>query len=118
MFAALDSSDPDGASSCFAEDAQFVVGNAAPIIGREGIRAAMREFTGLVAGSRHAPLRIWEVPSPGSPGPRVLLICEMTVEYTKHGGDTVSVTSCNVFELVDEAIVVCRAYMDLAPLFG
>ena len=110
LFAAVDSGDAARFVGFLTADSTFRFGNAPMIAGAGAIEAAVANFFGAIAASRHVLLNCWSTPSSAA--------CEGTVTYTRHDGAVRSFPFANAFELRGEKIAAYRIYIDNAPLFG
>jgi ketosteroid isomerase-like protein len=110
IFEAVDAGDARRFSAVFAEDGQFVFGNAPPVVGRPAVEQAVVGFFASIRGCRHELSRFW--PAAGH--------CAMdgTVTYLRHDGRELTLPFANVFVLRGEQVVEYRVYVDLAPLFA
>jgi ketosteroid isomerase-like protein len=110
LFAAVDSGDAARFVGFLTADATFRFGNAPMIAGAAAIEAAVANFFGAIASSRHVLLNCWSTPSSAA--------CEGTVTYTRHDGAVLCFPFANAFELRGEKIAAYRIYIDNALLFG
>ena len=112
---AVDHKDAAGFAAAFTEDAWMRFGNAAPVIGRDAIEAAIAQFFSAIAALQHETVGAWY--DDGA------LIVEANVTYTRHDGGIVTVPAVTIFRLTDAAgppflAHRCQMYVDLAPLFA
>src|SRR3954454_5607390 len=115
---AVDRKDADGFADAFTEDAWLRFGNAAPVVGREAIRAAIAHFFTTFAELQHSAAGAW---LDGD-----TLVLEAVVTYKRHDGTVVTVPAVTIFRLARDAggepprpvADQCRIYVDLAPLYA
>lgn len=110
MFEASDRMDVDGWVQPQTEDVFFRFGNAEPIKGREAVRAAIKEFFGMIRGIRHTIVADWEVGD--------TVIQQLEVTYTRQDGNEVTVPAANILRFRDGQIAEYLIYVDQAPLWG
>lgn len=110
LFAAIDSLDAKAFADHLTPDAQFRLGNAPTILGRDAIVAAASGFFASIAACRHRLIRSWS----GSDG----VGCEGEVTYTRRDGRDITVPFANIFELRGTLICAYRVYVDNSPLAG
>jgi ketosteroid isomerase-like protein len=109
MFRASDAMDVDGWVNYHAEDVHFRFGNAEPIKGREAVRAAIKQFFGMIKGIRHTILQDWEIGD--------TVIQQLEVTYTRQDGNEVTVPAANILRFRDGHISEYLIYVDQAPLW-
>lgn len=115
---AVDHKDASGFAAAFTPDAWLRFGNAAPVVGRDAIRAAIAHFFTQFADLRHEATGAW---LDGD-----TLVLEAAVTYTRHDRRVVTVRAATVFRLAGAdgpgparpVADQCRIYVDLAPLFA
>ena len=110
MFEASDRMDVDGWVQHQTEDVFFRFGNAEPIKGREAVRAAIKEFFGMIRGIRHTIIADWEIGD--------TVIQQLEVTYTRQDGNEVTVPAANILRFRDGQIAEYLIYVDQAPLWG
>jgi len=110
MFKASDSMDVDGWVQYQAEDVFFRFGNAEPINGREAVRAAIKEFFGMIRGIRHTILADWEIGD--------TVVQQLEVTYTRQDGNEVTMPAANILRFRDGQITEYLIYVDQAPLWA
>jgi ketosteroid isomerase-like protein len=109
LFAAVDAMDVATLTTRFAEDGQFVFGNAQPLAGIEEIRTGVTAFFGAIAGLHHEVVKEWTVGDDA--------IVELKVTYDRTDGRQVTIP-CVTIVHVDAAgkIDAYRVYFDVAPI--
>ena len=110
IFGAVDAGDARRLAGLFLDDGQFRFGNAAPVVGRLAIEAAVGGFFGSIRACRHRLDRFQE--GPGH--------CSMdgTVTYLRHDAREVTLPFANVFVLREARIAQYLVFVDLAPLYA
>lgn len=110
MFQASDAMDVDGWVNYQAEDVYFRFGNAEPIQGREAVRAAIKQFFGMIKGISHTVIQDWEIGD--------TVIQQLEVTYTRQDGNDVTVPAANILRFRDGQIAEYLIYVDQAPLWA
>ena len=110
LFRAIDARDADAFAGFLAEDAVFVLADAAPVAGRRAIRDAVAGFFASIRGLRHVVGDIWAVGD--------VAICRGSVTYTRHDGTTLTASFANVMELRGGAIARYQIYVDISKLYA
>ena len=110
LFRAIDARDAAGFAAFLTPGASFRFGNAAPIVGREAVQAAVHGFFQAIGGCRHRVLQHWQ------DGPALAVQGEVT--YTRLDRREVTVPFVNVFRLRGALIDEYLIYIDNAPLFA
>lgn len=105
---AIDAADADRFVSFLTDDAEFRMGNAPSIQGREAIHAAVTGFWQSIDGSEHEIEEVWTPPQ------GVLL--RGTVRYVRQDGSRLTVPFANVFHLRGKKILRYLVYADLSEL--
>lgn len=111
LFAVVDNGTPEQFAEYVTTDAVLRFGNGDPVVGRDDIREASREFRNSLAGLHH------EVLSAGRIGDTVM--AELAVTYNRHDGKTLTLPCANAFELDGDGLIRrYQIYMDIAPVFS
>lgn len=108
LVAAIDAADADRFVSFLTEDAEFHMGNAPAIHGRDAIHSAVTGFWGSIDSSEHDIEEVWTTPE------GVLL--RGTVSYVRQDGTGLTVPFANVFHLDDGKIRRYLVYADVSEL--
>lgn len=91
-------------------DVEVVVGNNPTMKGREAVRQGLGGLFSAIDGIRHSTLNALES------GP--LTFREMSVDYLRKDGRTVTVPVTSVFERRGSQVSALRIYLDIAPVFA
>jgi ketosteroid isomerase-like protein len=110
MYKPADSMDVDGWVDHQAEDVVFRFGNAEPIKGREAVRAAIKQFFGMIKGIRHTIIQDWQIDD--------TVIQQLEVTYTRQDGNEVTVPAANILRFRDGQIAEYLIYVDQSPLWA
>ena len=110
LFATIDAKDTGRFVDVLTEDASFRFGSAAPVLGRDNIRAAVDGFFSTIAASRHTLSR--SMMEDGA------LICEGEVTYTRHDDAEITLPFANFLELDGKLISNYKIYADAGPLYA
>lgn len=117
LFAALESGpdDPTKASDEYVtfltEDAQFLLGNPAPMVGRQAIRDSLVAFCRQVKGIYHDIKQKWELEEN-------VVILDMEVTYYRLDGTAVTLPVMDYFRFKGDLIQELRIFMDVNPVFA
>lgn len=109
LFAAVDGGDTEGVISFLTEDAHFTFGNMPTIVGRAAVRAFMGGPSPF-ARTRHTIVGVWERDD--------VVIVELSVEYVRHDGLTMTLPGATIHRLEGDLIHDYRIFTDTTPLFG
>ncbi len=110
VFAAVDAGDARQFAAVFAEDGQFIFGNAPAVVGRPAVEQAVAGFFASIRGCRHALSRFCA--GPGH--------CAMdgTVTYLRHDGRELTVPFANVFVMRGDQVAEYRIFVDASALYA
>ena len=111
LLAAVDSGDVDAICESLTDDVRFQFGNAEPIVGKPGFKAASDAVFDIVAESRHDIRHLWEVEE-GT------VVAVMDVHYERVDGRRLSLPCCNLFRVRESGIYEYRVFMDPTPVFA
>ncbi len=92
----------------FDPDGTFVFGNAAPVVGRAAIEAAVTNFFRVLKGLRHELHDVWQAGD--------VVISRLTVTYIRLDGTTVTLPAATIWHGQRGVITDYRIYADLGPL--
>jgi ketosteroid isomerase-like protein len=110
LFAIVDNGTPEELAQYFADDGVLRFGNAEPVVGRENIREASRQFRLSLAGLEHEVLSAWRFDD--------TIMTELSVTYHRHDGQTLVLPCANAFDLTADGLIArYQIYMDIAPVF-
>jgi len=110
LLAAVDSYDLDTYMTFFADDAEYKVGNAEPVIGPQGIRQFVGLITPVIKSVAHEIKNIWQV------GDTVLF--EVDVIYTRHDGKVFKLPNVNIVRFQGDKIRTFQAFIDASEVFS
>ncbi len=108
IFTAADQMRLDDWAAYFQEDAYFRFGNAAPLIGRDAIRAAMAQFFSTIQAMHHEFVGMYEQGN--------VVIAEAEVTFTRLNHSRVQIPATTIFRMQDDLVQDFRLYMDSTPL--
>jgi ketosteroid isomerase-like protein len=111
MFADIDRMDVHAWAAYLAPDAVMRFGNAAPVYGRDGCRAALAAFYARIDGLRTDIIERWQH------GPATIV--EANVTFARTDGREVSVPAVTIYRTdAQDLISDYRVYIDVAPVFA
>jgi len=110
LFAAIDRQDTEAFVALLTEDAVFRFGSAAPVKGRDAIRAAVDGFFGTIAACSHT---VNKTLASGT-----TLVCEGEVTYRRQDDREVTLPFTDIFEYVGSLISHYKIYIDINPLYS
>lgn len=110
IFADIDSFDPDRFVAHLTPDAVFRFGNGNPVVGRDGVRAAVAGFFGTIDGLHHHILNTWEIGE--------TVIAQVDIEYIRKDGKHVTVPNADILIFDGDLVRDWQIYIDLAPVFA
>jgi ketosteroid isomerase-like protein len=111
LFTIVDHGTPEELAQYFADDGVLRFGNAEPVVGRENIREASRQFRLSLAGLEHEVLSAWRFDD--------TIMTELSVTYHRHDGQTLLLPCANAFDLTSDGLIArYQIYMDIAPVFA
>lgn len=108
LVAAIDAADADRFVSFLTDDAEFRMGNAPSIHGRDAIHAAVTGFWQSIDSSEHEIEEVWTTPDG--------VLVRGVVSYVRHDGTGLTVPFANVFHMDDDEIRRYLVYADLSEL--
>jgi hypothetical protein len=106
----IDSKNADKFVSFLTDDCIFRFGNQPEIRGKNATRDYVAGFFGMIGGSKHTIINIWN--SDNS------VVWQGEVLYTRLDRKKVNVNFTNIFYLRDDLIKDYLIYIDNAPLFA
>lgn len=109
LFRAADAFDVDSYVTYLAPDVRFRFGNADPVVGRDVVRATVREFFTTIKGIKHTVLREWQEDD--------VLVQQLEVTYTRLDDKTVTLPAVNLLTVAEGLITDYLIYVDLAPVY-
>lgn len=111
LFELVDRFDADALGARMAPDGVLISTNSAPVVGREGVRAAARQFEQGVASIGHEVVRAWRIDD--------TVITDLRVTYVRHDGGKVVLPCANIFDLTADGLISkYQIFMDMAPVFA
>ena len=111
LFQLVDQFDADAIAARMAPDGVLISVNDAPVVGRDGMRVAVRAFKQAVTSISHEVLRAWRAGD--------TIITELRVTYVRHDGRKVVLPCTNIFDLTgDGSISRYQIFMDMTPVFA
>lgn len=111
FFDLVDLGDVDGIAAAVAEHCALTSGNEEPVVGRDAIRAVIRQFRTTIRSLRHHVVRAWSVPEG--------VIVELRVSYVRLDGGAVTLPCTNIFDLDDDGLVThYEIFMDMGPVYA
>jgi hypothetical protein len=111
LFTIVDHGTPEELADSVAENAVLQFGNADPVVGRDNIRTASREFRQSLAGLQHQVEAAWRFGD--------TIMAELSVTYHRHDGQTITLPCANAFDLTADGLIQrYQIYMDIAPVFA
>ena len=111
FFRLVDLGDADGIAERVTEDASLTSGNGEPVVGREAIRATIKQFRATITSLHHDIVRAWSVPEG--------VIAELKVAYVRLDGGALTLPCTNIFHIDDAGLVSdYKIYMDMAPVYA
>ena len=111
LFAMTDAMDVAALGSLFAEDGRVVLGNGAPLVGIDEIRAGTTAFFDTIAGLHHEIVKEWNVGDD--------TIVELKVTYDRKDGQQVTIPCVTIFHTTAAGkIDDYRVYFDVAPIYA
>ncbi len=111
VFATSDAMDAAAVASLFAEDGRVVLGNGAPLVGIDEIRAGTTAFFDTIAGLHHEIVKEWNVGDD--------TIVELKVTYDRKDGQQVTIPCVTIFHTdANDKIDDYRVYFDVAPIYA
>lgn len=111
IFAAIDSMVAENFTSHLTDDVTFRFGNGDPIVGHEGIAAAINGFWTTIDGMRHHIREIWDVDADTT----VVLI---DVEYTRKDGVPVFTPNVDILRWAGDKVADWQIVIDVAPIYA
>lgn len=111
LFELVDRFDADAVAARMAPDGVLISVNNDPVVGRDGMRDAVRGFEQAVTSISHEVLRAWRTGD--------TVITELRVTYVRHDGREVVLPCANIFDLTDEGLISrYQIFMDMTPVFA
>ncbi|MFI6294599.1 nuclear transport factor 2 family protein [Nonomuraea sp. NPDC050790] len=111
VFQAVDTFEVDAFVRLLAEDVSMVFGNAAPMVGHEGVTEGLRAFYATIGGLTHRIVRTWRNDSGTA--------AETEVTYRRLDGSDVSIAAVSIWRTRDDGLISdYRVFIDLAPLYS
>ena len=110
LCARIDAKDTAGFLDHLSEDCEFRFASAAPVRGREAVRAAVDGFWASIGGSRHEVAGCW--------GDADTAVCEGRCTYTRLDGSSVTLPFVDVLHFRDGKVARYGIYIDVGPLYG
>jgi hypothetical protein len=111
FFELVDRFDADAVAARMAADGVLISVNNDPVVGRDGMRGAVRAFEQGVTSISHEVLRAWRTND--------TVIVELRVTYVRHDGRTVVLPCTNIFDLTDDGLISrYQIFMDMTPVFA
>jgi limonene-1,2-epoxide hydrolase len=111
VFATNDAMDVAAIASLFAEGGRVALGNGAPLVGIDEIRAGTTAFFDTIAGLHHEIVKEWNVGDD--------TIVELKVTYDRKDGQQVTIPCVTIFHTdANDKIDDYRVYFDVAPIYA
>jgi len=111
LFELVDRFDADAVAARMTVDGVLISVNDDPVIGRDGVRGAVRWFDQAVTGISHDVLRAWRFDN--------TVIAELRVTYVRLDGAKVVLPCTNIFELTGDGLISrYQIFMDMTPVFA
>jgi hypothetical protein len=111
LFQLVDRFDADALAARMAPDGVLISVNNDPVVGRDGMRAAVHAFEQAVTSISHQVLRAWRADD--------TVITELQVTYIRHDGRKVVLPCTNIFDLTDDGLISrYQIFMDMTPVFA
>jgi ketosteroid isomerase-like protein len=111
IFRLVDRFDADAMAARMAPDGVLISVNNDPVVGRDGMRAAVHAFEQAVTSISHQVLRAWRADD--------TVITELRVTYVRHDGRKVVLPCTNIFDLTDDGLISrYQIFMDMTPVFA
>ena len=111
MFDALDRGDIEQVVRYMTDDVVTAFGNFPELNGKAAFEMMFRDVAKSVSGVRHDIDDLWQVERDAD-----VLVARMTVAYTRHDGNTISLPCCNVFRMRANLVSHYSVYMDITPV--
>lgn len=110
VFADVDRMDATAFASHLAEDCVLRFANAAEVVGRDAIEAAIAGFFSTIKGLSHHIVEQWDVDD--------TTIVQLEVTYTRMDDRRVTLPAITIYRRGGDLIDQYRIYIDLAPVYA
>ncbi len=111
FFGLVDRFDGNAVAARMAPDGVLHSVNDGPVVGRDGMRSAVRRFQQAVTSINHEVLRAWQT--------ETTIITELRVTYVRLDGRKVVLPCTNIFDLTDDGLISrYQIFMDMTPVFA
>ncbi len=110
LFQTIDNKDAEGFASYLTDNSSFVFSNAAPVVGKDNIQAAVDGFFGSIKALSHEIEDCWKNENS--------LVCSGRVTYTRHNETQLSVPFVDIFYKDGEKIKDYLIYIDISELYN
>ena len=111
LFELVDRFDGDGLAARMAPDGVLVSVNDDPVVGRDGLRGAVRNFQQAVTSISHEVVRAWQA--------ETTIVTQLRVTYVRLDGRKVVLPCTNIFDLTDDGLISrYQIFMDMTPVFA
>jgi ketosteroid isomerase-like protein len=111
MFDALDDGDIEQMVRYMTDDVVTTFGNFPELNGKSSFHSMFRDVALSVSTVRHDIHNLWQIESDPD-----VIVARMTVTYTRHDGQTISLPCCNVFRMRADLVSHYAVYMDISPV--
>lgn len=111
IFTAIDSLVASNFTAHLTDDVVFRFGNADPIIGHEGIEAAINGFWGTIDGMRHHVKEAWDVDANTT-------VAFIDVEYTRKDGVHVFTPNVDILKWDGDKVANWQIVIDVTPIYA
>lgn len=109
LFKAIDSKDTGSFTEFLSDDVYFRFGNMPGIQGKKQVGEVIQGFYDSIKALSHNIDNIREVED--------VVVCNGTVNYTRHDSTTLSVPFANIFKMDGKSIREYQIYVDISELY-
>ena len=110
LYADIDAMRLDAFAAGLAPDVKVVVGNNAPMNGRQAAKDGIGYFFSTIDGIKHHMLNVAEADG--------LTFLEANVDYLRKDGKTVTVPSVTILERDKHLVKSLRIFVDVTPVYA